>query len=131
VIDVQRVDYIRIPVTDMEKANQFYGEVLGLERNPNSPGEDWVEYETGNVTLAVMTPHTHDYEFTPLPACRSTRCGIRVSATAPGSAIRPETRSSSTTATPLMGRADALAVYSGLSLGPACGSVEQKLAQAA
>ena len=28
---------------------------------------DWVEYETGNVTLAVMTPHTHDMEFTPLP----------------------------------------------------------------
>src|SRR6266496_5499898 len=65
-IDVQRVDYIRIPVTDMQKANHFYGEVLGLERNPNSPGEDWVEYETGNVTLAV-TPQTHDYEFTPLP----------------------------------------------------------------
>ena len=52
----------------MEKANHFYGEVLGLERNPNSPGDDWVEYETGNVTLAVMTPHTHGYEFTtPLP----------------------------------------------------------------
>src|SRR5688572_17355820 len=67
VIGVQRVDYIRVPVTDMEKANHFYGELLGLERNPNSPSEDWVEYETGNVTLAVMTPHTHDYEFTPLP----------------------------------------------------------------
>ena len=37
-IDVQRVDFIRVPVTDMEKANHFYGEVLGLERNPNSPG---------------------------------------------------------------------------------------------
>jgi len=67
VIDVQRVDYIRVPATDMEEAKHFYGEVLGLERNPNSPSEDWVEYETGNVTLAVMTPHTHDYEFTPLP----------------------------------------------------------------
>ena len=66
-IDVQRVDYIRIPVTEMQRANQFYGEVLGLERNPNSPDDDWVEYETGNVTLAVMTPHTHDSEFTPLP----------------------------------------------------------------
>ncbi len=41
-IVVQQVDYIRIPVTDMEKANEFYGEVLGLERNPNSPGEDWL-----------------------------------------------------------------------------------------
>jgi predicted enzyme related to lactoylglutathione lyase len=66
-IGVERVDYIRVPVTDMEKATHFYGELLGLERNPNSPDEDWVEYEAGNVTLAVMTPHTHDYEFTPLP----------------------------------------------------------------
>jgi catechol 2,3-dioxygenase-like lactoylglutathione lyase family enzyme len=66
-MQVERVDYIRVPVTDMEKANHFYGEVLGLERNPNSPGEDWVEYEAGNVTLAVMMPHTHDHEFTPLP----------------------------------------------------------------
>ncbi len=66
-MQVERVDYIRVPVTDMEKANHFYGEVLGLERNPNSPDEDWVEYEVGNVTLAVMTPHTHDDEFTPLP----------------------------------------------------------------
>jgi catechol 2,3-dioxygenase-like lactoylglutathione lyase family enzyme len=66
-IDVQRVDYIRIPVTDMDEADRFYGEVLGLERNPNSPGDDWVEYEVGNLTLAVMTPHTHDYEFTALP----------------------------------------------------------------
>ncbi len=66
-IDVQRVDYIRIPVTDLDEAKAFYGESLGLERNPNSPADDWVEYETSNVTLAVMTPHTHEYEFTPLP----------------------------------------------------------------
>ena len=66
-IGVQGVDYVRVPVTDIEKASHFYGDVLGLERNPNSPGEDWIEYEAGNVTLAVMTPHTHDYEFTPLP----------------------------------------------------------------
>ena len=65
-IDVQRVDFIRVPVTAMGKADHFYGDVLGLERNPNSGG-DWVEYETANVTLAVMTPHTHGYEFTPLP----------------------------------------------------------------
>jgi predicted enzyme related to lactoylglutathione lyase len=66
-IDVTRVDYIRVPVTDIDAANHFYGEVLGLPRNPNSPSEDWVEYEAGNVTLAVMTPHTHEYEFATLP----------------------------------------------------------------
>jgi predicted enzyme related to lactoylglutathione lyase len=67
VIGVERVAYVRIPVTDMEQAERFYGEVLGLQKNPNSPGEDWVEYEVGNTTLVVMTPHTHEYEFTQLP----------------------------------------------------------------
>jgi catechol 2,3-dioxygenase-like lactoylglutathione lyase family enzyme len=66
-IDVQRVDYIRVPVKDIREAKRFYGEVLGLQENPNSPGDDWIEYEAGNVTLAVMTPHTHEYEFSPLP----------------------------------------------------------------
>jgi catechol 2,3-dioxygenase-like lactoylglutathione lyase family enzyme len=66
-IEVERVDYIRVPVKDIEEAKHFYGEVLGLAENPNSPADDWIEYEVGNVTLAVITPHTHDYEFTPLP----------------------------------------------------------------
>jgi predicted enzyme related to lactoylglutathione lyase len=66
-VKVERVDYVRVPVTDMEEANRFYGELLGLRRNPNSPSDDWVEYEAGNVTLAVMTPHTHEYEFAALP----------------------------------------------------------------
>lgn len=66
-IEIQRVDYVRVPVTDIEDAKRFYGEVLGLAESPNSPGDDWIEYEAGNVTLAVMTPHTHDYEFTELP----------------------------------------------------------------
>ena len=66
-INVTRVDYIRVPVDDIDAANRFYGEVLGLDRNPNSPADDWVEYEVGNVTLAVMTPHTHEYEFESLP----------------------------------------------------------------
>jgi catechol 2,3-dioxygenase-like lactoylglutathione lyase family enzyme len=66
-IGVERVDYIRVPVKDIEEAKHFYGHVLGLRENPNSPGADWIEYELGNVTLAVVTPHTHDYEFAPLP----------------------------------------------------------------
>jgi glyoxylase I family protein len=66
-VEVERVDYIRVPVTDIEAAKHFYGEVLGLERFEKLKHDDWVEYETGNVTLAVMTPHTHDYEFAPLP----------------------------------------------------------------
>jgi catechol 2,3-dioxygenase-like lactoylglutathione lyase family enzyme len=66
-LGVERVDYIRVPVKDIEKAKHFYGELLGLRLDPNSPHDDWVEYQAGNVTLAVMTPHTHEYEFSPLP----------------------------------------------------------------
>jgi catechol 2,3-dioxygenase-like lactoylglutathione lyase family enzyme len=66
-VGVERVDYIRVPVKDIEEAKKFYGDILGLQLNPNSPHDDWIEYEVGNVTLAVMTPHTHEYEFTPLP----------------------------------------------------------------
>ena len=65
-IDVQGVDYIRVPVDDIERAKEFYGGVLGLPPGP-SQHEDWVEYQAGNVTLAVMTPETHEYEFAPLP----------------------------------------------------------------
>jgi catechol 2,3-dioxygenase-like lactoylglutathione lyase family enzyme len=65
VIDVQGVDFIRVPVTEIEEAKRFYGEVLGLPPGPTQH-EDWVEYQAGNVTLAVMTPETHDEEFVPL-----------------------------------------------------------------
>ena len=66
-IEVTRVDYIRVPVDDIGKAKRFYGEVLGLPRNEHLHHDDWVEYEAANVTLAVMTPETHDYAFAPLP----------------------------------------------------------------
>ena len=66
-IEVERVDYIRVPVDDIEKAKRFYGDVLGLRRFEKLDHEDWIEYEAGNVKLAVMTPETHDYEFAPLP----------------------------------------------------------------
>ncbi len=65
-IDVERVDYIRVPVRDIEKAKQFYGETLGLRRNPNSSAR-WVEYELGNVTLALVSPEAMGRDFEPRP----------------------------------------------------------------
>jgi predicted enzyme related to lactoylglutathione lyase len=53
-IQPQRVDFIAVPVEDLARADAFYGETLGLARNPNS-GERWVEYETGNLTIALST----------------------------------------------------------------------------
>jgi catechol 2,3-dioxygenase-like lactoylglutathione lyase family enzyme len=52
-MQVQRIDFIALPVEDLARADAFYGETLGLARNPNSSGDRWVEYETGNLTLAL------------------------------------------------------------------------------
>jgi catechol 2,3-dioxygenase-like lactoylglutathione lyase family enzyme len=52
-LQVQRIDFIALPVEDLARADAFYGETLGLARNPSSSGERWVEYETGNLTLAL------------------------------------------------------------------------------
>jgi catechol 2,3-dioxygenase-like lactoylglutathione lyase family enzyme len=54
-IDAERVDFIGVPVQDLKRADEFYGTTLGLERSPHS-GPRWVEYETGNVTLALISP---------------------------------------------------------------------------
>jgi extradiol dioxygenase family protein len=53
-VEVQRIDFIALPVEDLARADTFYGETLGLARNPVS-GDRWVEYETGNLTLALST----------------------------------------------------------------------------
>jgi predicted enzyme related to lactoylglutathione lyase len=42
-----------VPVEDLGRAERFYGETLGLARNPHSSGERWAEYETGNLTIAL------------------------------------------------------------------------------
>ncbi len=65
-IGASRVDFIAVPVRDRDRAEKFYGETLGLERNPNS-SERWVEYETENVTLALVDPTMIGREFEPLP----------------------------------------------------------------
>ena len=52
---VERVDFIALPVEDLARADAFYGDTLGLARNPNTSSDRWVEYETGNLTLALST----------------------------------------------------------------------------
>jgi predicted enzyme related to lactoylglutathione lyase len=65
-IGAQRVDFVSIPVTDKDRAAKFYGETLGLELNPLTGGS-WPEFETDNVTLAVVVPEELGLEFQPLP----------------------------------------------------------------
>ncbi len=61
-IDVKRVDFVGVPVRDLQRADEFYGQTLGLTRNPNS-GPRWVEYETGNLTIALISPEAMGPEF--------------------------------------------------------------------
>jgi catechol 2,3-dioxygenase-like lactoylglutathione lyase family enzyme len=65
-IDPQRVDFIAVPTQDRDRAEAFYAETLGLQKNPLST-ESWVEFETGNVTLALVSAEGHGREFVPLP----------------------------------------------------------------
>jgi predicted enzyme related to lactoylglutathione lyase len=66
VIQPQRVDFIAVPTQDRDRAERFYAETLGLEKNPLST-DSWVEFETGNVTLALVAPEQIGLDFAPLP----------------------------------------------------------------
>ena len=60
-------DFLIIGSTDFERSRKFYDEVLGLERGKqwgNMPGQ---EYETGNLTIAVMQSDAFGMEFKPSP----------------------------------------------------------------
>jgi predicted enzyme related to lactoylglutathione lyase len=66
VIGAQRIDFVAVPTQDRDRAERFYAHTLGLEKNPNST-DTWVEFETGNVTLALVEPEKFDMPFEPLP----------------------------------------------------------------
>ena len=62
-MNVTGVDFITVPTRDFEKASEFYGTVLGLpfsKRWGNMPAG---EFETGNLTIAVMQSDAFGLEF--------------------------------------------------------------------
>ena len=61
---MERADFVAVPVQDLKRADEFYGETLGLRRNPNS-SERWIEYELGNVSLALVSPAVMGDDFEP------------------------------------------------------------------
>jgi predicted enzyme related to lactoylglutathione lyase len=65
VIGVERTDFVGVLVADLDRALRFYGETLGLRRNPNA-SQEWPEFETGNLTLSLVRPEQIGREeFTP------------------------------------------------------------------
>jgi catechol 2,3-dioxygenase-like lactoylglutathione lyase family enzyme len=56
-------DFITVSTKDFEKAVDFYGNVLGLPEGKRWGDMPAVEYETGNLTVAVMQSDAFGLEF--------------------------------------------------------------------
>jgi catechol 2,3-dioxygenase-like lactoylglutathione lyase family enzyme len=64
-ITVTGVDFVTVPTRDFEKADEFYGNVLGLERSKRWGDKPAGEFETGSLTIAVMQSDAFGIEFAP------------------------------------------------------------------
>jgi predicted enzyme related to lactoylglutathione lyase len=62
-ITVEHVDFISVPTQDVERSKHFYGELLGLELEKETPVG--AEYRAGQVTLGIWAPESQGLEFTP------------------------------------------------------------------
>jgi predicted enzyme related to lactoylglutathione lyase len=72
VIEVQRTDYLSVGTRDLQRAARFYGETLGLPRNPLAP-ESYPEFETGNLTITLLASEGADADFRPSPTAIALR----------------------------------------------------------
>jgi catechol 2,3-dioxygenase-like lactoylglutathione lyase family enzyme len=62
---VERTDFISVPVTDMERSKQFYGETLGLELVVHGEEQGFPEYQLGeNASLYLLDMTKVGSEFT-------------------------------------------------------------------
>ncbi len=53
---VTGVDFVCVPTRDHDRAVEFYGETLGLERRTQWGQMPATEFQAGGLTLAVMNP---------------------------------------------------------------------------
>jgi predicted enzyme related to lactoylglutathione lyase len=60
---VTGVDFVPIPVKDLERAVAFFGDTLGLRRSVFYPDRGFAEFETGNLTLSLIVPDKMGMEF--------------------------------------------------------------------
>jgi catechol 2,3-dioxygenase-like lactoylglutathione lyase family enzyme len=62
---ISGTDFICVPTRDYDAAVEFYGEVLGLPFGKRWGSMPAGEFETGNLTIAVMQPDAFGLEFEP------------------------------------------------------------------
>ena len=51
---INAIGFVAIPVTDIPRARKFYEGVLGLTVSDEMMGGKWIEYSTGEATLALV-----------------------------------------------------------------------------
>ncbi len=64
-MQITGVDFITVPTRDFDKASEFYGETLGLERSKRWGTMPAGEFETGSLTIAIMQSDAFGIEFAP------------------------------------------------------------------
>jgi catechol 2,3-dioxygenase-like lactoylglutathione lyase family enzyme len=62
---VTGVDFVVVPTRNFERAVDFYGTVLGLEKSKRWGDSPAQEFETGNLTLAVVEIEFFGTDFSP------------------------------------------------------------------
>ena len=62
---IKRTDFVFLPVTSFEKAEQFYGGVLGLECSARYRDDFGGEFETGSLTIQLIDAAKIGREFEP------------------------------------------------------------------
>jgi catechol 2,3-dioxygenase-like lactoylglutathione lyase family enzyme len=64
-VNVTGVDFVTVFVKDYDAASEFYGDALGLERSVNYGRIPGGEFETGSLTLQVLSADAIGAEFKP------------------------------------------------------------------
>jgi catechol 2,3-dioxygenase-like lactoylglutathione lyase family enzyme len=62
---VTGVDFVVVPTRNFERAVEFYGNVLGLKKSKRWGDSPAQEFETGNLTLAVVEIEFFGTDFSP------------------------------------------------------------------
>ncbi len=62
---VSGTDFVMVPTEDFDAAVEFYGTVLGLQNSARYGQMPGAEFETGNLTLAVMQSEAFGIDFKP------------------------------------------------------------------
>jgi predicted enzyme related to lactoylglutathione lyase len=52
---IKAIGFVGIPVTDLERAREFYEGVLGLKVSDEMMSGKWIEYSLGDDTLAIAS----------------------------------------------------------------------------